>query len=247
MAKKTGDDRPAEWNDPSGRVKWLVETHYRGNRSSFAAAVGVSHTAIANIVNGKKPPGRKLLTAIAQRLAVNLDWLLTGQDSPFIGSNSGPARGVPISLNLLPGKPSDCISLLAGRWLDDSNRFFTSTQYWLLLETDHGVFQDIRLGFRAGDKILIETDPEKFPDKDSLSEHLCVLNLPEKNKSNLVLGRVTYRPNSRDSTERLSAYLYGDRLVIQKLEHPNEYVGWEPDPEIRYADIVGVWMRLIRR
>src|SRR5947209_10271760 len=72
-----------DWSTPSARVKWLLDSRFRGNRSAFAEAVGVSHTLIGKVAAGQAP-GRKLLTAIAQSLSVNPAWLLTGEGQPYL-------------------------------------------------------------------------------------------------------------------------------------------------------------------
>ena len=64
------------------RVRWLVETRFRGNRSAFAAAIGLTHSAVARVFKDRAP-GRKMLEAIVANLQVSSEWLISGLGQPF--------------------------------------------------------------------------------------------------------------------------------------------------------------------
>lgn len=195
---------PQDWGTPAARVKWLVQTRFQGNRSAFAGAVGVSHTIIAKVASGQ-PPGRKLLTNIAEHLRVNPTWLLTGNGEPYLEPHDlGGQSGLPASRKLLPGPPFDHQNLLTDGWIDLSGQLFFSSQYWLILVSDQPILREPFLGFRCSDQLLFETDRTRFPRERSLIQSLCIIRF-SGNEPQLKLGAVTYIEAAEGEPERLEA------------------------------------------
>lgn len=72
------------------RIEHLIETQFKGNRSAFARATGVSAGGLKRYIGGGEPTLNKLLS-IAKGAKVNLLWLATGE---------GPKQGEPTSCAL---------------------------------------------------------------------------------------------------------------------------------------------------
>lgn len=274
--KQNAADEVNNWETSAARVKWLVQKRFDGNRSAFAQATAVSHTAINKVVKGQEP-GRKLLQAIASHLGVNEAWLLTGRGQPF--AKSKPNTRVPITQTLLDGVPGEHPELLTGESIDDGGSLFTSTQYWLCLTSTTPIVRDPSHGFRAGDMLLMETNRTKFPRERRLGNHLCVVKRLDGASHSLELGVVEYHAASiDDGPERIEFDGFSQRskpsTKIKEVvyrHHPNGSIeNFEqmlefdksqgrlraardrydielPLPKIRYADIVAVWLQLIRR
>src|SRR5262249_25959291 len=145
------------------------------------------HAAIAKVVGGQAP-GRKLLAAAAEHLAVDADWLLTGRGQPF----AAPTRGVPVALAPLPGHPL-LHQELAACWVDVAARAPRPTQYWLGLSAEQPVLRDPARGFLERDELLMEADPGRFPEERWLGGCLCVARRAGPPPA-LKLGALTYYP-----------------------------------------------------
>jgi hypothetical protein len=196
-----------DWSTPADRVKWLLETRFRGNRSAFAEAVDFSHTIIGKVAAGQAP-GRKLLTAIAQSLSVNATWLLTGAGQPYHSSpDLGGRPGLPLSRHLLPGPPLEHQGLLSGEWLAAPGPLFTSSQYWLALASSQPLVREPSLGFRVNDRLLMESDRSSFPRERTLLGDLCVVHF-RAGEPALKLGAVTFFEADEEGPERLELDAY---------------------------------------
>ncbi len=267
----------ADWSTAAGRVCWLLETRFKGNRRALAEASGVSHTAIVNVANGQQP-GRRLMESMTTNLKISPAWLLNGVGEPF--TEPQKQRGVPIARKLLPGAPKDFADQLLGDWIDDAATLFTPSQYWLLLTNDQPILRDSHRGFRVGDLLLLETDRTKFPRESQLANHLCVVRFNENGTESHRLGVVNFIPASREGgpqrleadcfeqdadpsntvTEEVYRHFPGGQIqhktrrfrAIQrdggKREEPIDQLDIEPaSPKIRYADIASVWLQHLRR
>ncbi len=270
QARATTPSPVADWGTAAGRVRWLVETRYKSNRSAFAAAIKVSHTAINKVVTGDREPGRKLLAAIARELGINPTWLLTGQGQP----GGGPS-GLPISQQLLPGPPLEHLALLSGRWVDLPGQLFTPSQYLLEVASSEPILREPRRGFRVGDQLLMDTDRTRFPREQGLEEHLCIVRLSGKDPP-LRLAEVTHydvetgllevdtfdQGPDKPALVREEVYRhYPDGQIrhsqrqfklVQSPEGKRSVLvppgAGEPMlPMIQYADIVAVWVQILRR
>jgi hypothetical protein len=140
-----------------------------------------------------REPGRRVLEAIAAHPKINPAWVLTGEGEPLL--EAAPTGGKPIVLPVakaaLPGPPAQHGELLTEEAIDFQN-FFTKTQYWLRLNRGDLILNDPRGLFQVHDLLLIETDRRKFPAKDRLSGHLCVVKIPSGDEPSYLLGQVDY-------------------------------------------------------
>lgn len=59
--------------------------------------------------------------------------------------------------------------------LDFPTPLFTSTQYWPHLTSDQPLARKQSLGFRVGDRLLIETDRDRFPPEEKLFNRMSVV------------------------------------------------------------------------
>ena len=196
-----------EWVTPSSRLAWLVATKFGGNRSAFATAVGVSHTIVGKVCGGQ-PPGRKLLTAVSQRLGVDAGWLLTGLGQPFPHDAVAPlSNELPVATRPLPGHPSNYPGWIAEAALDIPYIPFNPGMYWLVLQADQPIVRNRIYGFRLGDRLLMLADPAAFPGPSHLRWRLCAVKVGGSDEP--ILVTVTYYPAElEDGPERLEAELF---------------------------------------
>jgi hypothetical protein len=273
-AGATDHSRP-DWGTAGARVRWLVDHRFRGNRSAFASAVGVSHTAVNNVVTAIREPGRKLLTAISLALHVEPSWLEDGEGQPFAEAAHLAAHGLPASRVVLPGPPLEHQELLSENRVEFGEDLFAPSRYWLILAPDQPLLREPSRGFLRGDMLLMETNRAKFPRVEKLGEHLCVVRLGRKVVTH-ELASVTYfdEEGIEDGPTCLVAEPFKGHPAHEPLvreEVYRHYPGGEveyrrrefrvrasggrraaveapPGPRvIQYADIVAVWMRIIHR
>lgn len=88
------------------RLEILINDLFKGQPTTFAAAIGMKHpTSISSYTRKENPskPGYELLANIVSRLNVDAKWLLTGEETPKseiqnVGDNSSAAiNGVAIN------------------------------------------------------------------------------------------------------------------------------------------------------
>jgi transcriptional regulator with XRE-family HTH domain len=210
--KKTGRQpknqiRKEEWKSPGERVNWLIDKKFMGNRSTMARRLGFSPSTLSRVVTGEKPPGRRLLSAIVERLGVDSKWLLTGEGEPFVraSARAGLETAAPVANDLLPGPPQDCRELLTPESLDTFSLLGPS-QYWYRLKRDDPIVKNSGRGFRSGDLLLLEADRTRFPKADEMTNVICVVTLVVDGVSTRKLGVVThYRGSSDEGPARLEA------------------------------------------
>ncbi len=251
------------WATLAGRVRWLVEAKFAGSRSALGRAIGFSHTAIANVVAGK-PPGPRLRDAIVSRLGVDPGWLQAGAGQPFPTDTFDAARGLPVTTVPLPGPPARHQALITGGWLVVPCVAPTPTAYWLSLAAGDPVVRQPRAGLLAGDHLLVEADPARFPAEARLQNTLCVIRGAGTTPPRLAWV-MYYRADGVEAPERLEAEFPAPPRQEQVVEHVYTHLPGgeirhherrlgratartEPmHPLIRYADIVGVWQGVLFR
>jgi hypothetical protein len=259
-----------DWSTVNARVAWLVRTRFDDNRTALAKAIGFSHTVIANVMKGK-PPGRRLLEAITARLSVDPAWLRTGDGQPFLAGGTSESDHLPdgaaVTTVPLPGPPLLHQGLITGRWVSVPGVTPSRTAYWLELRRSEPLAQMSGSGFRPRDRLLVESDPAGIPREQHLADDLCVLRWGAAG-TDLRLGWVSYQPASVDDSparlevdfpETSQPKLGGgvDHILRQHPDGEIEYVR-QPHrrvnpttqlvpPTVKYADIVGVWLRILHR
>lgn len=265
----------AGWSTPAARIAWLVQTRFGGNRSAFAVAVGVSHTIIGRVCGGQ-PPGRRLMTAIAGRLSVAPDWLLTGAGVPFRSEEGLSTAGLPLTVRPLPGRPSEYAGWITdmAAWPPSLAAFEPDCFYWLELSAGDSLTHSRKQGFLRGDRLLMICDPAKFPRMSHMLNRLCAVRVD--GPTEVQLASVSYVPATReDGPARLEAAFFapptsegreevyrhmpgGEVLHYTRRIPVTTFRGrprvapvdpvCEPDlPTVRHADIVGVWTEILHR
>jgi transcriptional regulator with XRE-family HTH domain len=195
-----------DWGTAEKRVTWLLQNQFQGNRSAMGRATGFSHTAISKVAKGVKPPGRRMLTAIAEKLDVSTDWLLRGLGEPGTnpGAGSSPLR-MPVSDELFSERMPDQLRELDGP--DDTilvPALRNSSQFWLRLHAGDPILVQPRCGFLPGDLLLLETNPERFPPETRLTDTICAVNCGSSDEPMVKLGSVTfYHASVEDGDTRL--------------------------------------------
>jgi hypothetical protein len=257
-------------------VKWLVEVVSKGNRSAFADSVGVSHPTISKVVAGK-PPGRKLLTLIAQHLKIASDWLLTGEGRPFRDeAEKGGCSWVPVSATLLPGAPQDSPDLVSREWVIDCRHLFRPSQYWYRLSGDEPILREPSRGFLVCDLILLESDRRQFPREARLADALCVVRFPggspprklaavwfgaDEGDHGLRCDPFDLDPDPASRVEKVSYYHYPDgrltcareQFVVKESGKKKRVLPLDCNeltpvrPRLANADIVAVWTGILHR
>lgn len=65
----------------------LLLTKFNGNKSEFARVVGVTISSLERWLNGESDPSRSNLVSLANAAGVNIEWLATGEGSPYINKS----------------------------------------------------------------------------------------------------------------------------------------------------------------
>jgi len=64
------------------RLRFLIETRFRGSQRAFAQAVGTSDSRVSNWMNAHQAPYRQTIEKIAKACNVNPEWLISGAGTP---------------------------------------------------------------------------------------------------------------------------------------------------------------------
>ena len=260
--------RNPEWATVNDRVQWLVKERFEGNRTAMARAIGFSHTVIANVVKGK-PPGRRLLEAIAHRLGVDLAWLRAGEGRPPPKIGAAAGQGILVHNAVLPGPAHEYQTATPDVWMSVVPEVVPSpTRYWLSLRSSQPIVRQKSSGFLGGDYLLMESDPAKFPKASDLRSRLC--GVPDATcGGELRLAHVTHYeasnddgrarllaefPEAEDSTrgvvERVYRHLPDGEIDYFERRPDRPEPRWQSEidpPEIRYSQIVSVWLQILHR
>lgn len=68
--------------------------------TDFCIAIDMSVSTVSNYMTGKRPPDAKFLYAICEVFKVNINWVLTGEGSPYLDKQSHDDL-TPLELRLL--------------------------------------------------------------------------------------------------------------------------------------------------
>lgn len=80
------------------RINFLIKDSAL-SKSAFATRVGISATAIENILSGRNNPQLRTVKDISNTFGVNYNWLLSGQGEPYInGKIFVPEKGAKTSI-----------------------------------------------------------------------------------------------------------------------------------------------------
>ena len=193
--------------DAAERVAGLLRSIWAGNRAAMARDVGVSHTAINRVVNGQRPPGRSLLTAISGHPKVNPGWLLTGEGEPLLAERKDTGAGggnVPVAKRPLPGPPGEHADLLSGDSFPVAHPFYRATQYWLEIQPKDPVVRDASQRIMPNDLLLLDTDTAMLNDLAVGDTRLCVVRVSGKTETKHKLGLLLLEREEEEGGDVLS-------------------------------------------
>lgn len=159
-------------SDTAERVDWVLKKVWGGSQTRMAEEIGVSQSAISNVVTGRQEPGRKFLASVAGNSLINSTWIITGQGDPLVtlGSEAG-RRAAYVARQLFEGRPDehgDCL----GHMLEVPLPFYRPSRYWLQVDGTSPLIEAEQLRIAVGDIILFEPDPTGWP--TDLAHHPCV-------------------------------------------------------------------------
>jgi hypothetical protein len=182
MSEKQTETRVVPEGDDAikGRLREVCETDWGGNLNRMAKALHMPQPALWKILRGDQPPNAQLLVALAKRTTVNVHWVVTGRGPRRLDGAAGVLRGdavvrprVPVAKAVLPGRPQQHRDMLGDESLDPLA--LTPTQYWLQVRKSDPITRIKDEQVNAGDWLLFEADPARFPPADDLVGKLVVV------------------------------------------------------------------------
>jgi len=208
------------WTTAADRVKWLMASHYGGSRTRMAKETRVSMTGLIKVVTGQQSPGRRLLETIAANSPVNPAWLLTGEGQPL------REAALPVASVCLPGQPSADSPFLPDARAPELTSLYSPSRYWLLLGRAEPAVRAAEPKLTAGDLMLLETDPRRFPPVEQMKGRWAAVRLPTRKGLSVKLAELSYFPGVDEDTgpARLEAETYATqagkvqrRLIVDEL------------------------------
>lgn len=79
-------------NTFSERIKTLLNDRFAGNTSKFSREIGVTPPTVGRWINDGSEPSRSILVNMAERLGIDLIWLITGEGSPDGHTTTQPVQ-----------------------------------------------------------------------------------------------------------------------------------------------------------
>lgn len=169
------------------RIAWSHKKIWLGSQSQMARDLGVNQSSISMVLSGCRPPGRKLLLALAAHPLIDEGWILQGKGDPLRTkecegnrANTAPDNVLlPVSMIPLPGPLHDHAAICCGV-RPASASLASHTRYWYRLPADlpEGLFRSLFIA--PGDALLMETDLREYTDLGQLDSRLCVIQLPDR-------------------------------------------------------------------
>lgn len=176
MAKKQGNEERADISPEfHQRIVKLSTLLWEGNRSKMARDVGIDQPTISRVLAGEQKPSAKLLENLAARPEVNVGWLFLGEGEPLLtqGMRAGVGGYRPLLDELLPGPLHDHRDRLAGVSYPVAAAFDTPTSYWYRVPANSPATTS-EYKVKAGDLMLMETDPAWTRKVSSVAGRFCV-------------------------------------------------------------------------
>jgi hypothetical protein len=209
-------DKKPEWDleTPTGRIEWLMRKLFDNSQTRMAKEVGITQSALANVLGGTRKPGLTMLTAIGSHPAVNLPWLITGEGQPLSAPTEPETAKdyyLPISDRLLPGPPDQ--NLEAGEHYPVARPLYRPQRYFCRLRAEHLDGLPAELVIRPGDMLLIEADASEWNSgmKD-LRGKICIVRKFDDQGDRLVLMQIPM--DADDETPGFRRLLCNDKRVM---------------------------------
>jgi hypothetical protein len=182
------------------RVRKLLREFWNGNQSQMSRDTNCAQATLSLIANGKKEPGKRVLTLIAAHPAINSDWVFHGKGEPYTDQASTAASetpSLPVADKPLPGLPSAHVGLLLDERQVVVPELANPDSYFLRLSSDEPISRQTEMQVAPGDRLLIDMTPAAIPKMESLYEKLCVVRHP-RNPERAALGLVSYFQASKE-------------------------------------------------
>jgi hypothetical protein len=215
-----------ELSELAKRVEWLLKNVWEGVQVKMASEIGVTQSAISNIITGRQQPGRKFLAAVASNPAINSKWLISGDGEPLARPNSEPGRrALYVARTLFEGLPDDHGDCL-GDMLEVPLRLYRPTRYWFEIPADCPLVSVSSLKIAVGDLMLFEPDQKGWP--DSIKGHPCIIkdtdnrltftHVTDQQDGSVSISSSTdkSRDDSRDG-KRFREFTFHDEVPSQKV------------------------------
>ncbi len=183
------------------RIHWLMAKLWNGSQTKMAADLDVAQSTIANVFAGRRNPGRALLATLAAHPLVNEEWLRKGIGPPLLPEATTPTGEValPIALALFSGMPDEHPDCLAELLHPVFRRLYQRSRYWIHLDDPNHPFVKMpELSMRIGDWVMMESDPENWP--DDLRGKLCLVEVKMPKVSLLLLCKKHHAPDGVGTT-----------------------------------------------
>jgi hypothetical protein len=168
------------------RIDFLLKHLWNDNQRSMAAEIGCSQAVLSMVVNGKRPPGRKLVELIAAFPRVNPVWLQSGSGEPILARAA--LDSLPVSEQILPKPPLECRDLLLSERYPVTPEQFAQSRYWLRISRNQPAVESKLVKVRADDLLLIESDTHNLQLWDFRG--LAVVRLPKGDETEIRLCRI---------------------------------------------------------
>lgn len=172
MPRKVQAQQPGKDPAVKERLREICNKQWKGVLSRMADDLGLSQSALWQILHGKNPVNVALLSALADQDVVNVHWLLTGTGPRHV---SASARDFPLATRLLPGSPKKHSELLDPSEASPLGGMSSNTAYWYRLSDTDAVVAAMQYGLSSGDFLLFETDHAQFPPFRELVGRLVVV------------------------------------------------------------------------
>lgn len=180
-----------ELSELAKRVEWVLKNVWEGVQVKMASDIGVTQSAISNIITGRQQPGRKFLAAVASNPAINSKWLISGDGEPLTRPNSEPGRrALYVARTLFEGLPDDHGECLGGMQ-EVPLRLYRPSRYWFEIPAGCSLVSAPELKIATGDLVLFEPDEKGWP-VDSTG-HPCIVKSAD---GRLSLSHVTDHPGN---------------------------------------------------
>lgn len=180
-----------ELSELAKRVEWVLKNVWEGVQVKMASDIGVTQSAISNIITGRQQPGRKFLAAVASNPAINSKWLISGDGEPLTRPNSEPGRrALYVARTLFEGLPDDHGECLGGMQ-EVPLRLYRPSRYWFEIPADCPLILVSSLKIAVGDLVLFEPDQKGWP--VSINGHPCIAKSDDRHLS---LSHVTDHPGN---------------------------------------------------
>jgi transcriptional regulator with XRE-family HTH domain len=208
MVKKKRTSSRNESLDPlAQRLELLLEKLWNSSQSRMARDTGVGQSTLANILAGRRRPGRGIIAAIAAHPLVNQRWLETGIGSPLQQADPTPMIGefaLPVAKDLFAGKPDDHRDRLEEYLFPVPRRLYDESRYWLVIRQGHPVTRDDDLKIAGGDAVLFEPDPLRWP--PDVRQHPCIVQVSLDGHDHLSLAKSVHSKTGSGSVREFDLF-----------------------------------------